>query len=285
MIGPQNGVSDQYHAHPFPQEWETIVTRSGRWIDFENDYKTMNLEFMESVWQVFQRLWKQGLVYLGNKVMPYSNACSTPLSNFEANMNYKDVEDPSGVLSISRWNLNHFPTVLGMCCSEDLLSRTVIVSFPLVEDPSVSFLAWTTTPWTLPSNLALCVHPAYNYVKVFGLPGNLFLEWCFPPLDPCMCFYFHILCTLCLLVAFCAFYLCLCVLCGFVTLVFLCMLDLFVSYFVCVCDLLCHMILCVSVLVTFVSCVRVFLCVWVCMNAFTYVCVYCTHMYMFCMSL
>uniref|UniRef100_A0A8C3PZP7 isoleucine--tRNA ligase n=1 Tax=Chrysolophus pictus TaxID=9089 RepID=A0A8C3PZP7_CHRPC len=113
------------------------VTRLGRWIDFENDYKTLYPEFMESVWWVFKQLYDKGLVYRGVKVMPFSTACNTPLSNFESHQNYKDVQDPS-----------------------------VIVSFPLVEDASVSLVAWTTTPWTLPSNLALCVNPELQYVKL-----------------------------------------------------------------------------------------------------------------------
>ncbi|GMH86750.1 hypothetical protein TL16_g10641, partial [Triparma laevis f. inornata] len=122
----------------YSKEWETTVTRLGRWIDFKNDYKTMNPEFMESVWWVFKQLHEKGLVYQGYKVMPFSTACGTPLSNFEAGLNYKeDTPDPA-----------------------------VVVSFPIVGDEEVSLLAWTTTPWTLPSNLALCVHPEMEYVKV-----------------------------------------------------------------------------------------------------------------------
>jgi isoleucyl-tRNA synthetase len=123
----------------FADYWKTFVTRLGRWIDFDNDYKTMDLTFMESVWNVLQQLNDKELIYRGFKVMPYSTRCATPISNFEANMPgcYKLVSDPS-----------------------------VIVSFPLVSDPTVSFVAWTTTPWTLPSNLALCVHPELDYVTV-----------------------------------------------------------------------------------------------------------------------
>ncbi|XP_065830323.1 isoleucine--tRNA ligase, cytoplasmic-like [Oscarella lobularis] len=121
----------------YSKEWEFIVSRLGRWIDFENDYKTLYPWFMETVWWVFKQLFDKGLVYRGFKVMPYSTACSTPLSNFESNQNYKDVTDPA-----------------------------VIVSFPLDESPDVSIIAWTTTPWTLPSNLAVCVHPTLTYVKV-----------------------------------------------------------------------------------------------------------------------
>lgn len=85
----------------------------------------------------------KGLVYRGVKVMPYSTACNTPLSNFESGQNYKDVVDPQ-----------------------------VTVGFPLVQDPGVQLVAWTTTPWTLPSNLTLCVHPEFIYVKVKSFKNN-----------------------------------------------------------------------------------------------------------------
>lgn len=120
----------------FAGEWKEVIGRMGRWIDFENDYKTMYPSFMESVWWVFKQLFVKGLVYRGVKVMPYSTACTTPLSNFESGQNYKEVVDPS-----------------------------VVVTFPLTEDAGVAFLAWTTTPWTLPSNLALCVNPALDYCE------------------------------------------------------------------------------------------------------------------------
>lgn len=77
-------------------EWEKIVTRLGRWIDFKNDYKTLNTSFMESVWWVFKEIYKKDMVYKGFKVMPYSTGCTTPLSNFEANSSYKEVVDPAG---------------------------------------------------------------------------------------------------------------------------------------------------------------------------------------------
>nr|WCZ58604.1 isoleucyl-tRNA synthetase [Andalucia godoyi] len=122
----------------FSSEWRKTVTRMGRWIDFDNDYKTMNTPYMESVWWVFRQLFDKGLVYRGFKVMPYSVGCTTPLSNFEANMNYKDVSDPA-----------------------------VVVSFPVVgHAQKAALVAWTTTPWTLPSNLALCVNPEMDYVTV-----------------------------------------------------------------------------------------------------------------------
>ncbi|KAH9485105.1 Isoleucine--tRNA ligase, cytoplasmic [Psilocybe cubensis] len=121
----------------YSSEWRQTVERMGRWIDFDNDYKTLNVSFMESVWWAFSELFKKGMVYRGLRVMPYSTGCTTPLSNFEAGQAYKDVNDPA-----------------------------VTVSFPLVDDPKTSLLAWTTTPWTLPSNLALCVHPDFTYIKI-----------------------------------------------------------------------------------------------------------------------
>ncbi len=118
-------------------EWKKTVDRMGRWVDFDQTYRTMDLPFMESVWWAFKQLADQGLVYEGFKVMPFSVKLGTPLSNFEANLNYKDVDDPS-----------------------------VTMAFQSVDDPELSYLAWTTTPWTLPSNLALMVGPDLDYVKV-----------------------------------------------------------------------------------------------------------------------
>jgi isoleucyl-tRNA synthetase len=131
----------------YSKEWEKTVKRMGRWVDFENDYKTLNPTFMESVWWVFKTIFEKDYVYRGNRVMPYSTGCSTPLSNFEAQLSYQDVNDPA-----------------------------VTVAFPLVEDPNVLLLAWTTTPWTLPSNLALCVNPEFTYVKIKdGETGHIYV--------------------------------------------------------------------------------------------------------------
>ncbi|OZJ03046.1 Isoleucine--tRNA ligase, cytoplasmic, partial [Bifiguratus adelaidae] len=128
-------------------EWRTTVERMARWIDFDNDYKTLNPDFMETVWWVFKQLFDKDQVYQGFKVMPFSTACNTPLSNFESTQNYKDVNDPS-----------------------------IVISFPLVSDPEVQLLAWTTTPWTLPSNLALTVHPDYTYIKIKDhLTGHIYV--------------------------------------------------------------------------------------------------------------
>lgn len=118
-------------------EWKQFIERLGRWVDFDNDYKTMDTSFMESVWWVFKRLFEKGVVYRGYRVMPYSTALNTPLSNFEAQQNYKDTQDPA-----------------------------IVVSFPLLNDPQTSLLAWTTTPWTLPSHTGLAAHPDFEYVKI-----------------------------------------------------------------------------------------------------------------------
>lgn len=118
-------------------EWQRTVERMGRWVDFGNTYRTMDATFMESVWWVFKQLFDQGLVYEGFKVMPFSAKLGTPLSNFEATQNYQEVDDPS-----------------------------ITVAFPLVDDLNTSLLAWTTTPWTLISNLAITAGPEIDYVKV-----------------------------------------------------------------------------------------------------------------------
>ncbi|EPX74150.1 cytoplasmic isoleucine-tRNA ligase Irs1 [Schizosaccharomyces octosporus yFS286] len=140
---------DKYNAEcrnivmTYASEWRATVERLGRWIDFDNDYKTLYPSFMESIWWVFKELFKKDKVYRGFRVMPYSTACTTPLSNFEAQQNYKEVPDPA-----------------------------VVVAFELVNDPEVGVLAWTTTPWTLPSNLALAVNPKLEYLKILDKESN-----------------------------------------------------------------------------------------------------------------
>ena len=124
----------------YTQEWENYVTRQGRWVDFGRDYKTMDLSYMESVMWAFKALWDKGLVYEGRRVMPYSWAAETPLSNFEIRMDdaYRVRQDPA---------------------------VTVMVTLePRQGDPGpMKILIWTTTPWTLPSNLALAVGPEIDY--------------------------------------------------------------------------------------------------------------------------
>ena len=117
-------------------EWRKTITRLGRWVDFDDDYKTMDVWYMESVWWVVKQLWDRGLIYQGMKVMPVSTALETVLANFEAGQNYVDVQDPA-----------------------------ITVLFKL-EDEDAYLSAWTTTPWTLPSNLAVCVGADIDYVRV-----------------------------------------------------------------------------------------------------------------------
>ncbi len=119
----------------YREEWKYTISKLGRWVDMENDYKTMDIKYMESVWWVFAELYRKKLVYVGYKVMPYSLGCNTPLSNFEATSTYKDVSDPSLILSF-------------------------------VGDDNLKFLVWTTTPWTLPTNLALAVNSSEKYSTV-----------------------------------------------------------------------------------------------------------------------
>jgi isoleucyl-tRNA synthetase len=121
----------------YVEEWKHTVRRMGRWVSFENTYHTMDLSFMESVWWVFGQLHQKGLVYEGFKVMPFSARLGTPLSNFEANLNYKEVDDPS-----------------------------LVVKMELLDEPGTALLIWTTTPWTLPSNLAVMAKKEMEYVKV-----------------------------------------------------------------------------------------------------------------------
>ncbi|SCA58675.1 hypothetical protein AB751O23_AK_00020 [Chlamydiales bacterium SCGC AB-751-O23] len=121
----------------YTEEWKATVRRMARWVDLDGAYKTMDRPYMESVWWVFKNLHDKGFIYKGFKVMPYSARLGTTLSNFEAGENYKEVDDPS-----------------------------VIVAFPLEDDPEVSLLAWTTTPWTLVSNLALTIGEEVDYVLI-----------------------------------------------------------------------------------------------------------------------
>lgn len=132
----------------YTAEWRQTITRMGRWVDFDHDYKTMNPEYMESIWWVAKSLWDKGLIYEGKYILPYCPRCSTVLSTHELAQGYKDVQD-----------------------------QTVTVRFKItkapegVKDPDMAngktyFLAWTTTPWTLPSNLGLCMGPEVDYVKI-----------------------------------------------------------------------------------------------------------------------
>ncbi|TPV95109.1 MAG: isoleucine--tRNA ligase [Myxococcales bacterium FL481] len=132
----------------YTDEWRRVVERMGRWVDFDDDYKTMDASFMESVWWVFRQLWDRNLIYEGHRVQPVSPALGTPLSNFEVAQGPQE-RDP-----VTRKE--------GHKRRQD---PSLTVRFRL-EDEDANLWAWTTTPWTLPSNLALAVHPDVIYAKV-----------------------------------------------------------------------------------------------------------------------
>ncbi|MDP4000266.1 MAG: isoleucine--tRNA ligase [bacterium] len=121
----------------FTKEWEKVTNRLGRWADFENDYKTMDPEYMESIWHIVKTLHEKDLLYEGHQSMHVCPRCATPLSNFEVALGYADRNDPA-----------------------------VFVKFPLATDPYRALVAWTTTPWTLPGNVLLAVNPDFQYVEV-----------------------------------------------------------------------------------------------------------------------
>lgn len=121
----------------YTEEWEKTLKRLGRWVDFEHSYATLENSYMESIWWVFKKIWEKNMVYQGHKSMHICPRCETPLSNFEVTLGYKDVTDPS-----------------------------VTVKFQKADEKNAYFLAWTTTPWTLPGNTALAVHPEITYAKV-----------------------------------------------------------------------------------------------------------------------
>lgn len=133
----------------YAEEWKKTIKRMGRWVDMNNAYKTMDLPFMESVWWVFRQLWDQDLIYEGKKPMHICPRCVTPLSNFEVTQGYKDVKD---VTATAKFKIKE----------QGLRNKEIF------KDVSgdVFILAWTTTPWTLPGNVALAVGGEIKYVLV-----------------------------------------------------------------------------------------------------------------------
>jgi isoleucyl-tRNA synthetase len=130
------------------QEWESVIPRFGRWIDFEGGYKTMDFEFMNATWSVFRVIHDKGLVYQGLRPMPFSTGCGSCLSHFEAKSNYQDTQDPSVVL--------RFPF-------DAIYMDDVEWLEPNQKTLPVSFLVWTTTPYSLTGNMALCISPDIEY--------------------------------------------------------------------------------------------------------------------------
>ncbi|KAA3611358.1 MAG: isoleucine--tRNA ligase, partial [Calditrichaeota bacterium] len=121
----------------YKKEWDELTRRIAYWIDLDDPYITYENNYIESVWWILSQLWDKGLIYEGHKIIPYCPRCETPLSGHEVAQGYKDIDDPS-----------------------------VFVRMPLLDDPKTSFLVWTTTPWTLISNVALALHPNLEYVLV-----------------------------------------------------------------------------------------------------------------------
>ena len=120
-------------------EWEKLTERIGFWADLDNGYVTFTSEYIQSVWWILKQFWEKELLYKGLKVVPYCARCGTPLSSHEVSLGYQDVKDPS-----------------------------VFARFPVRDKPGVYLLAWTTTPWTLPANVALAVGEKIDYVQVEG---------------------------------------------------------------------------------------------------------------------
>ena len=121
----------------YKDEWDRLTRRMGYWIDLSDPYITCTNDYVESVWHILKEMWDRGLIYKGHKILPYCPRCGTPLSSHEVAQGYRDAEDPS-----------------------------VFVRMRAKDDPNTSYLVWTTTPWTLISNVALAVAPDEKYVKV-----------------------------------------------------------------------------------------------------------------------
>ena len=119
------------------QDWSRLTERIGYWVDFERAYVTYRDDYVESVWWLLRQIWEKNLLYQGFKVVPYCPRCGTPLSDHEVAQGYQDAEDPS-----------------------------IYVRFPLLDEPNTYLLVWTTTPWTLPANVAIAAHPEVDYVMV-----------------------------------------------------------------------------------------------------------------------
>ena len=121
----------------YKSEWEKMSDRIGYWVDMEDPYVTYDDNYIESIWWFLKQVHEKGLLYKGHKIVPYCPRCGMALSSHEVAQGYKDVEE-----------------------------KSIFVKFRTVEDENTFFLAWTTTPWTLPSNVALCMNPDEDYTKI-----------------------------------------------------------------------------------------------------------------------
>ena len=145
----------------YVKEWRSTITRLGRWVDFDHDYKTMEPDYMETIWWVMKSLHEKGLLYEGPFILPYCPRCSTVLSNHELNLGgYRDVHDQAITVRFKVKGKNE----KGKMKNEE----------EGIVPPETYFLAWTTTPWTLPSNLALTLGPDIDYVLIEDLASSNF---------------------------------------------------------------------------------------------------------------
>jgi len=130
----------------YQQDWVRFTKRIGFWLDLDHPYITCTNDYIESVWHILKKMWDAGLIYRGHKVLPYCPRCGTPLSSHEVSQGYDEKEDPS-----------------------------IYLRFKIKEEPDTSLLVWTTTPWTLISNVAVAVHPTFTYLKVSHKGENLII--------------------------------------------------------------------------------------------------------------
>ena len=170
----------------YAKEWKKFIPRIGRWVDMENDYRTMDWKYTESIWWVFSELYKKGLVYEGYKSMHICPRCETTLSNFEVTQGYKDITDLSAVVKfkLKKESAKRLRGILRLAslaqddnavsnseCSDSEMknpdtAREMTGSFAKAQDDNVYVLAWTTTPWTLPGNVALAVGEDVEYLYI-----------------------------------------------------------------------------------------------------------------------
>ena len=143
--------------------WEEMTNKVGYWVDMENPYITYKNEYIESVWWGISQMWKKGLLYEGHKVMPYCPRCGTALSSHEVAQGYKDVKD---LTCVAKFKVEAGEKIAGV----EVNNTNADSSKP--ETAETFILAWTTTPWTLPSNLALCINKSYTYVLVKANVGT-----------------------------------------------------------------------------------------------------------------
>jgi isoleucyl-tRNA synthetase len=154
----------------YVKEWQSTIIRLGRWVDFNHDYKTMEPNYMETIWWVMKSLHEKGLLYEGHYILPYCPRCATVLSNHELNLGgYQDVHDPAITVRFKVIGSREEGGSLPPRAHDVAPSPPQRGAAPPATPPQIYLLAWTTTPWTLPSNLALTLGPDIDYVLIEDL--------------------------------------------------------------------------------------------------------------------